>query len=115
MVERQAELLQLFGQLGSIRQKDVTPDGGVTGANAREVSKAWPGQRKKLIGLRLLRDAIEEREGDQVRQVADGSQLVVLWAQETLARMDTMGIKPNKDGQKSIWLVVKAMPENSQN
>ena len=48
-------------------------------------------------------------------EVADGSQLVVLWAQETLARMDTMGIKPNKDGQKSIWLVVKAMPENSQN
>ncbi|MEI7780338.1 MAG: hypothetical protein WCJ18_00260 [Planctomycetota bacterium] len=47
-------------------------------------------------------------------EVADGSQLVVLWAQETLSRMATMGIKPHKDGQKSIWLVVKALTQESE-
>lgn len=44
-------------------------------------------------------------------EIAEGSQLVIDWALQTLMSAATMGIMPNKDGQECIWLVVKSFGE----
>ena len=47
-------------------------------------------------------------------EVAEGSQLVVEWATQTLISCAAMGIMPRKDSARAIWLVVHAMDEENK-
>lgn len=42
-------------------------------------------------------------------EIGGGTQQVLDWAEDTLRNAAMMGINPNKDGDKSIWLVVHPM------
>lgn len=47
--------------------------------------------------------------------VAEGSQLVVDWALQTLMAAASMGVLPKKDNDDAIWLVVHATNEGPGN
>ena len=65
----------------AVAQKYVAPDGGVAGGYAAEVAKARACQREYVGGVVLLQDAVHERKGCHVRQVADSGKggIVCLW------------------------------------
>ena len=45
-------------------------------------------------------------------EIADGSQLVIEWARQTLEAAATMDIWPIRHGERCIWLVVKSVEES---
>ena len=72
LLQRLAEQGGLCQHFRPVRLKNVTPHFGVTGCNAGEITKAWPAQCEKVVGLHLRANAVHQRKCQQVRQVADG-------------------------------------------
>ena len=67
-----AEALRLLQHLLAVGHQDVAPGLRVAGRDAREVAKTRAGQRQEVPTRRLVDHRAEVREGQQVRQVADG-------------------------------------------
>jgi hypothetical protein len=58
----------------SVGQQHVAPHLRVAGGDAGEVAEARAGQLQEILAHRLRRDAVDQREGDEVGQVADGGE-----------------------------------------
>src|SRR3569832_925066 len=73
-LERAPEDLRLLQQLLPVGEQDVAPHLGLGRRDASEVAKARAREPEKIDALHLRRDAVHQREGDQVRQVAHGGE-----------------------------------------
>src|SRR5262245_45266177 len=72
------ELSLVASQLGeqrlAVREADVAPHLRAARGGAREVAEAPGRVREQALGVLVARDLVDEREGEHVRQVADGGE-----------------------------------------
>ena len=87
--------VELTEQGVAVGQADVAPHFGRRGGNPGEVAKSAGGILEQQVGMRLAGDVVDQRKGQQVRQVADrGEARAVATARAVVNGYADFGVLP---------------------